>query len=313
MDDKLVCLTLSAISTYGPKRINTLLKKIDVSSIQSPADFIQPIQDSGLKIRIPSVEELESSFDSAAAVYGSLKNMGIRMTTILSHNYPHRLRDGVDNPPIVLFYKGDLAKVNEKAVAIVGTRDPTPKSLEIAGSLTDEMASRGYCIVSGLAKGIDTMAHKKAIENRAVTVAVLAHGLNTIYPKENTDLAASILENDGVLLSEYPPDEKIAPYQFVSRDRIQSALSRTVFVVQTTMDGGTMKTAGFAIKQDRELYVYSGGDSDPKFAGNQQLISEGSKTFGNDVSGIVLQSLKKQKVKKEDENPTDGQIKFEVN
>ena len=147
----------------------------------------------------------------------------------------------------------------------------------------------------------------------AEVMKTLAHGLNTIYPKENIDLAASILENDGVLLSEYPPDEKIAPYQFVSRDRIQSALSRTVFVVQTTIDGGTMKTANFAIKQDRELYVYSGGDSDPKFAGNQQLISEGSKTFGNDVSGIVLQSLKKQKVKKEDENPTHGQMKFEVN
>ena len=231
MNIELACLALSTIRTYGPKRINDLIGKIDISKIRNPSDFVQPIRNSGLKIRIPSVEELESSFDNAVAVQDSLENTGIRMTTILSDDYPHRLREGVDNPPIVLFYKGDLAKVDEKAVAIVGSRKPTAESLEVAGSLTDEMASRGYCIISGLAKGIDTMAHKKAIENKAITVAVLAHGLNTIYPKENTDLAASILENDGVLLSEYPPDEKIAPYQFVARDRIQSALSRTVFDV----------------------------------------------------------------------------------
>jgi len=234
-----------------------------------------------------------------------LENTDITLTTILSEDYPFRLKEGVDNPPTIIFYKGKLENISEKAVAIIGTRDPTEESIQVANNLTTEMAKRGYCIVSGLAKGIDTVAHKGALENKVPTVAVLAHGLNTVYPKENTDLASSILENGGVLLSEYPPDEKIAPYQFVARDRIQSALSRIVFVVQTKVDGGTMITANFAKKQGRELYVFSG--KGPEFEGNSQLISEGAKTFDNDVSGIVLRSPKKA------DNLTHGQMKFELN
>jgi len=286
MKIELACLTLSTIKTYGPKRINALLERIDVSTIDKPVDFIEKIKSSGLKIKVPKLEELESSFDKAVLTLNSLENTDITLTTILSEDYPFRLKEGVDNPPTIIFYKGKLENISEKAVAIIGTRDPTEESIQVANNLTTEMAKRGYCIVSGLAKGIDTVAHKGALENKVPTVAVLAHGLNTVYPKENTDLASSILENGGVLLSEYPPDEKIAPYQFVARDRIQSALSRTVFVVQTKVDGGTMKTANFAKKQGRELYVYSG--KGPEFEGNSQLISEGAKTFSEDVTKITF-------------------------
>jgi len=286
MKIELACLTLSTIKTYGPKRINALLERIDVSTIDKPVDFIEKIKSSGLKIKVPKLEELESSFDKAVLTLNSLENTDITLTTILSEDYPFRLKEGVDNPPTIIFYKGKLENISEKAVAIIGTRDPTEESIQVANNLTTEMAKRGYCIVSGLAKGIDTVAHKGALENKVPTVAVLAHGLNTVYPKENTDLASSILENGGVLLSEYPPDEKIAPYQFVARDRIQSALSKTVFVVQTKVDGGTMKTANFAKKQGRELYVYSG--KGPEFEGNSQLISEGAKTFSEDITNITF-------------------------
>jgi len=291
MEIELACLTLSTIKTYGPKRINALLERIDVSTIDKPVDFIEKIKSSGLKIKVPKLEELESSFDKAVLTLNSLENTDITLTTILSEDYPFRLKEGVDNPPTIIFYKGKLENISEKAVAIIGTRDPTEESIQVANNLTTEMAKRGYCIVSGLAKGIDTVAHKGALENKVPTVAVLAHGLNTVYPKENTDLASSILENGGVLLSEYPPDEKIAPYQFVARDRIQSALSRTVFVVQTKVDGGTMKTANFANKQGRELYVYS--DKGPEFEGNEQLISEGAKTFSEDVTKITFSKQEK--------------------
>ena len=291
MEIELACLTLSTIKTYGPKRINALLERIDVSTIDKPVDFIEKIKSSGLKIKVPKLEELESSFDKAVLTLNSLENTDINLTTILSEDYPFRLKEDVDNPPIIIFYKGKLENISEKAIAIVGTRDPTEESIQVANNLTTEMAKRGYCIVSGLAKGIDTVAHKGALENKVPTVAVLAHGLNIVYPKENTDLASSILENGGVLLSEYPPDEKIASYQFVARDRIQSALSRTVFVVQTTVDGGTMKTANFAKKQGRELYVYSG--KRPEFEGNEQLISEGAKTFSEDVTKITFSKQEK--------------------
>ena len=293
MKIELACLTLSKIKTYGPKRINDLLRRIDVSTIDKPADFIQKISSSGLKIKVPNLEELESSFDNAITTLNSLENTDINLTTILSEDYPLRLKEGVEDPPTLIFYKGKLENISEKAVAIVGTRTPTDESIEIANNLTTEMAKRGHCIVSGLAKGIDTVAHKGALENKVSTVAVVAHGLNTVYPKENIDLASSILENGGVLLSEYPPDEGIAPYQFVARDRIQSALSTTVFVVQTKVDGGTMKTANFANKQGRELYVYS--DKGPEFEGNEQLISEGAKTFSDDVTKITFSKQKKTK------------------
>ena len=293
MKIELACLTLSKIKTYGPKRINDLLRRIDVSTIDKPVDFIQKISSSGLKIKVPNLEELESSFDNAITTLNSLENTDINLTTILSEDYPFRLKEGVEDPPTLIFYKGKLENISEKAVAIVGTRNPTNESIEIANNLTTEMAKRGYCIVSGLAKGIDTVAHKGALKNKVSTVAVLAHGLNTVYPKENIDLASSILENGGVLLSEYPPDEGIAPYQFVARDRIQSALSTTVFVVQTKVDGGTMKTANFANKQGRELYVYS--EKGPEFEGNEQLISEGAKTFSSDVAKVTFSKQKKAK------------------
>lgn len=293
MKIELACLTLSKIKTYGPKRINDLLRRIDISTIDKPADFIQKISSSGLKIKPPKVEQLESSFNNAITTLDRLENTDINLTTILSEDYPFRLKEGVADPPTLIFYKGKLENISEKAVAIVGTRNPTDESIEITNNLTTEMAKRGYCIVSGLAKGIDTVAHKGALENKVSTVAVLAHGLNTVYPKENIDLASSILENGGVLLSEYPPDEGIAPYQFVARDRIQSALSTTVFVVQTKVDGGTMKTANFAKKQGRELYVYS--EKGPEFEGNEQLISEGAKIFSSDVAKITFSKQKKAK------------------
>ena len=294
MNNEVTCLALTRVTDYGSKRVNSLVQKIDLSAIPNLSELVAAIQEANLGIKVPTLDEMVSCFDYAMAIRESLTGTDIGMTTILSEDYPERLKADVPNPPPVLFYKGDLANITPEAVAIVGTRNPTSGSFEVAEKLTDEMAGRGYCIVSGLAKGIDTVAHRTAIENGAVTVAVLAHGLNTIYPKENADLAVSILENKGVLLSEYVPDEKIAPYQFVARDRIQSALSKAVFAVQSTKDGGTMKTAGFAIKQKRELYVYSSGVDSLDFGGNQELISQGVKTFTKDVKAIVLEDKKEE-------------------
>ena len=161
-------------------------------------------------------------------------------------------------------------------IAIVGTREPTQYGAESARKLGGIFAKEGFVVVSGLATGIDAQAHKGALDANGMTIAVLAHGLHTVYPPENKKLANKILDKNGALVSEYPWDKNSSRYSFVERDRIQSGLSLGVFVVETGIGGGTMHTAGFCKKQNRKLIVLSPEDFSEKQQGNTKLISDGS-------------------------------------
>jgi DNA processing protein len=170
---------------------------------------------------------------------------------ITSSTYPPLLKK-IPDPPVILYAKGNLALLQEtNAVAIVGTREPTPKGERVAQHLARHFAQFHYCIISGLAKGIDTAAHEGALEVHGRTIAVFGTPLNQVYPAVNKGLANRILEAEGLLISEAPLGQRGFRSAFVSRDRIQSGLSLAVIPVQTKIDGGTMHTVNFAHVQKR--------------------------------------------------------------
>jgi DNA processing protein len=174
--------------------------------------------------------------------------------TLSDERYPDRLRHLSDPPPL-LYVRGDVELLaRERLVAVIGTREPTVFGTSAAENLTGALADRGWGIVSGLAKGIDTIAHRTALEHGAPTIAVMGGGLDRIYPAENKGLAAQIIDSGGALISEQPFGEQARPRHLVARDRLQSGLSVAVIVAQSGVKSGTMHTARFAATQGRPLF-----------------------------------------------------------
>ena len=202
---------------------------------------------------------------------------GIRAFSLHDSDYPVRLRQ-IPDPPAVLFVKGNIEALHRpKVVAVVGTREPTTYGEEVARRSGKTAAEVGFAVVSGLAHGCDTFAHEGCLEAAGVGLAVMAHGLDKVYPAANRNLAARLLDNGGVLVSEYPVGTAAARAAFAERDRIQSGLSDGVFVIETDVKGGTMHTVRFAREQRRALACVSHPEkwrTEDKTKGNQMMIAE---------------------------------------
>jgi DNA processing protein len=198
--------------------------------------------------------QLEAAFDHAHESLERYRDAGVSVLTFFDAHYPDRLRDLADPPP-VLYVRGDPGLLSrERLVAVVGTREPTRFGTTAAAELTRALAEEGWGIVSGLAKGIDTISHQTALDSGAPTVAVMGGGLDRIYPAENKDLAACILDAGGTLISEQPFGAQPRPQNLIARDRLQSGLSVAVLVAQCGVRSGTMHTARFAAGQGRPLF-----------------------------------------------------------
>jgi DNA processing protein len=187
--------------------------------------------------------------------------------------YPRALRE-IHDPPLALYRRGPYA-FDRPAVAIVGSRRATLYGRAVAKKLGAELARRGFCVVSGLARGIDTAAHEGALEAGGRTVGVLGTGIDIVYPSENLPLFRRIAEG-GAVLSEFPLGRAAASYSFAMRNRIVSGLSAAVVVVESDVDGGGMITARFAGEQGRMLLVVPGRIDQPTSAGCHQLIRDGA-------------------------------------
>jgi DNA processing protein len=189
--------------------------------------------------------------------------------------YPSFLKTIKDNP-VIIYYKGNLDLLtNPEKITVVGTRNPTPWGHETAYKLVKSLAHSRQTIVSGLALGIDTICHQAALKNNTPTLAIVAHGLEKILPRSNRGLAREILQNQGGILSEYPPFTKVLPSNFVQRDRLLSAIAPATIVVQSGVPGGAMVTADFARKQNRLLACPAPpSPNHPKTQGLDQLLSQ---------------------------------------
>lgn len=179
---------------------------------------------------------------------------GVGLVTVSDSAYPARLKS-LSSPPPLLFYRGDVKALGaQKAAAIVGTRNPSRFGASASRTLAASLAGRGFVVVSGLAKGVDSEAHLGCLDGGGATVAILGNGLGSIYPAENRALAERIVEEGGVLLSERPMAARVEPRYLIARNRLQSGMSALVVVVETGIKGGTPHTARFALEQNRPIF-----------------------------------------------------------
>ncbi|OGL40302.1 MAG: DNA protecting protein DprA [Candidatus Schekmanbacteria bacterium RIFCSPHIGHO2_02_FULL_38_11] len=217
----------------------------------------------------------------------------VEVLTLDSPEYPATLKT-IHNPPPVLYVKGSI-KDFEPGIAIVGSRNPTYYGKAITEKLTGELVARGFAIVSGMARGIDTVAHTTAIEKGGKTFAVLGSGLNVIYPQENSRLAERI-STSGAVISEFPM--KMPPHRenFPVRNRIISGLSLGTLVVEASEKSGALITAKQALEQGREVFAIPGNINARNSKGTNSLIKEGAKLV-EDISDIISELNVPQKSK----------------
>ena len=191
-------------------------------------------------------------------------------------DFPERLKN-IPSKPKVLYTIGNIKLLNKKEiVAIVGTRDADKYGVEITKRFSKALSENNICIISGLARGIDTIAHLNSLSYKGRTIAVLASGFNHIYPNENKILVEKILQNNGLIISEYPPNQEIDMSKFRHRNRIISGMSLGVLVVEARLNSGSMITANLAIKQSKPVFCIPGNLTDPLSLGCNKLISNGA-------------------------------------
>jgi len=203
------------------------------------------------------------------------EKLGLKILIQEDADYPENLKNIYD-PPIVLYVKGELKEEDKFSIAIVGSRRASFYGLSLAEKFAFELAGRGFTVISGMARGIDTCAHKGALKEGGRTIAVMGSGFNHIYPEENKKISEKISQN-GAVISELPVDAKPLPQNFPRRNRVISGLSLGVLVVEAAQNSGALITADFALEQGREVFALPGKvDSHTSF-GTNGLIKQGAK------------------------------------
>lgn len=205
----------------------------------------------------------------------TLKKNDIKVMTFLDKEYPALLREITDPPPVI-FYRGNL--LYKEGLGMVGPRKGTRYAEQIATAISEKSAENGLAIISGLAIGIDSVCHRGALSGSGKTIAVLGSSIddNSIYPQTNWSLAQKILDNEGALISEYPPGHPILKMNFPERNRIIAGLSRGVLVVEAREKSGTLITADFALTYGRDVYAVPQDITRPESVGVNNLIKEGA-------------------------------------
>lgn len=227
----------------------------------------------------PSAPRMAEALEWASQEIGRSREIGAEVVTFFDKRYPPNLSKIAD-PPVVLYVRGNADLLaSPRLVAVVGTREPSRFGVEAARALTMLLGNRGWGIVSGLARGIDTIAHRAALDTGAPTIAILGSGVDRIYPRENEGLAEAIVANGGALVSELPLGVPPLPVNLVARDRLQSGTGVAVVLAETGLKGGAMHTARFAAEQGRPVFCPVPPDADDRCAGLTALLDLPAETL----------------------------------
>jgi DNA processing protein len=268
-------LALALTPGIGPRRILRAIREVGsaeeilhlpltgLEALQFPAQAVQFIADG-------------KALDEANKELEALQKSGASFLTYADTDYPDRLREIFDAPAL-LRIRGDTSLLVKPSIAVVGTRHPTPYGSGMAEMLSRDLAARGLVILSGMARGVDTSAHKGALAAKGKTVAVWGTGIDVIYPKENKSLAEQILANGGAIISEMPIGTFPAPQNFPKRNRIISGISIGVLVVEASEHSGTRVTARCALEQNRDVFAVPGNVTTKNAWGPNTLIKQGAK------------------------------------
>ncbi|MBM4053893.1 MAG: DNA-protecting protein DprA [Planctomycetes bacterium] len=277
-------LRLHMTKGIGVKTYQTLVERFGAvtEAFQTSKTELEKLPGIGEKTAISILEESQH-----ADIYREMElaeKSNIRIVPYTSAEYPQHLKNIYD-PPLVLYIKGTLAETDVIALAIVGARRCTYYGLSQAERFARQLAQKGFCIISGMARGIDTAAHRGAISSNGRTIAVLGCGLGSMYPKENAALAEEIIQH-GALISEFPINTPPDYRNFPPRNRLISGLSLGVVVIESTLKSGSLITAQWALEQGKEVFALPGNIDSVYSRGTNKLIKEGAK-LTEDVTDII--------------------------
>ncbi len=274
-------LGFSCFSKIGPKNLKKLEYYFPDIAEAFQAKKIDLLQ-AGLPIKL--INEFiawRPSFDLENTL-NNLEKENIKFVTWHDKAYPNILRE-ISAPPAILYFKGLLCEKEKKRLAVIGSRKHSPYARQIIGRLLPKIINKNIEIVSGLALGVDSLAHQIAVNQGRSTLAVLGSGLETkyIYPATNRQLAKNIIESGGVLMSEFFPNTPPYKQNFPRRNRIISGLSQAVLVIEAQAQSGSLITANYALEQNREVLAVPGSIFSKFSIGTNQLIAMGAKTITN--------------------------------
>ncbi len=208
----------------------------------------------------------------------TMQRWNIGVISMKDAEYPDALRH-IAIPPQVLFYQGNLAAMQGKCITVIGSRNATNEGISATHAVCRELSNAGVCVVSGLAVGIDTAAHKGCLDGTSPTIGVASCGLNVPYPSDSVPLKERILSQNGLLLSEYPPDMRSSKYVFSARNRILAGLSSGVVLMEAMIRSGSMLTVQHALEQGKDVFAYPGIPGTTHSEGTHQLLREGAVFF----------------------------------
>jgi DNA processing protein len=275
-DPRYYWVGLNLVKGVGAARFRLLLEAFGDAE-QAWQASPNALREAGLSKRVVEAFLRIRSSDLLERTWQQIESQGIQVLTWEDASYPRLLKE-IEQPPPVLYARGEVTGDDEWAVAIVGTRRITAYGRQVAEDLAGAMARNGITVVSGLARGVDAVAHQACLKNGGRTLAVLGSGVDHIYPPEHRRLAQEIVAN-GAVLSDYPPGTPPEAANFPPRNRIISGLARATLVVEAGRSSGALITATFAVEQGREVFAVPGGIYSPASQGTNQLIQQGARPY----------------------------------
>ncbi len=282
MNDLKYWVAFHQISGIGPAtfaKLEARFGDLNTAWQASIADLVV----AGLPRKIAGETQRFRDANEPDEIVGELERLGIRALHLRHLEYPSQLAE-TPSAPSVIYVKGEMLSADEPAIAIVGSREATPYGLEMTRRISYDLARAGVTVVSGLARGIDTAAHRAALEAGGHTMAILGSGLDRIYPQRNIPLVEKIVES-GAIFTEYPPGVSALPQHFPRRNRVISGLCHGVLVVEAAFKSGAMLTVNWALEQNRDVFAVPGSALSEKSKGTNWLIQQGAKltTTANDI------------------------------
>jgi len=283
---------LIKIDGLGPSKILNLISKfhnpIDIfSATKKELCTVNLISEITAKKIQKSGKDLFSNEKVFQKELEQIHHKNFRLICYFDSDYPQILKN-IYSPPLLLYIWGDLQKEDAYSLAIVGTRLPSAYGKKMAEKLTLELSANNITIISGLARGIDSIAHRSALKGKGRTIAIIGSGLDRIYPPENKELAKAISEN-GAIISEFPLGTKPDAQNFPKRNRIISGLSLGSVIVETKLNGGAMQTAAYALDQNREVFAIPGNLESPQSEGTNTLIQKGEAKLVKNADDILVE------------------------